>query len=62
MIKRKEKYQTPNFIFWLTEYEPGSLYQYDMVMSSENVAPSATKEELILFADFVKKFVESTNE
>ena len=62
MIKRKQKFETPNFIFWLTEYENGSLYQYDMVLSSENVAPSATKEELTLFADFVKKFVENTNE
>jgi hypothetical protein len=58
MIKCKQKFETPNFIFWLTEYESGSLYQYDMVMSSENVSPSATKEELGNLADFIKKFVE----
>ena len=62
MIKRKDKFETPNFVFWLTEYEESSHYQYDMVLSSRNVAPSATKEELQHFADFVKKFVENTNE
>lgn len=59
MIKRKEKYETPNFIFYLTEYEEGNHYQYDMILSSKFVAPSATKEELELFTDFVKKFVEN---
>lgn len=61
MIKRKDKFETPNFVFWLTEYEGGH-YQYDMILSSKFVAPSATKEELQHFADFVKKFVENTNE
>lgn len=62
MIKRKEKYETPNFIFWLTEYDRDSLYQYDMILSSKFVAPSATKEELGNLADFIKKFVENNNE
>lgn len=69
MIKRQEKYETPNFIFYLTEYEPGShltqeekdvfkKYQYDIILSSKLVRPSATKEELEHFSDFIKKFVE----
>lgn len=62
MIKRKEKYETPNFIFYLTEYEEGSHYQYDMILSSKFVIPSATKEELGNLADFIKKFVENNNE
>lgn len=62
MIKRKDKFETSNFIFWLTEYEPGDHYQYDMILSSKFVAPSATKEELGNLADFVKKFVENNNE
>jgi len=57
MIKRKEKYETPNFIFYLTEYEEGSLYQYDMIMSSKYVAPSVTKEELENFANFIHTFL-----
>ena len=57
MIKRKDKFETPNFIFWLTEYESGH-YQYDMILSSKFVAPSATKEELGNLADFIKKFME----
>jgi len=57
MIKRKEKYETPNFIFYLTEYEEGSHYQYDMIMSSKYVSPSATKEELENFANFIHAFL-----
>jgi hypothetical protein len=58
MIKRKEKYETPNFIFYLTEYEEGSHYQYDIIFSSQYVSPSVSKEELEHFSDFIKKFVE----
>lgn len=57
MIKRKERYETPQFIFWLTEYEPDSHYEYDIILSSRNVAPKITKEELQNLASFINQFV-----
>lgn len=59
MIKRKEKYETPQFIFWLTEYERDSHYEYDIILSSKNVAPSATKIELTNLATFINQFLNS---
>jgi hypothetical protein len=62
MIKRKEKYETPQFRLWLNEYEEGSLYQYDMILSSNYVSPSATKEELQNLANFIIQFTQATKE
>lgn len=58
MIKNKEKYETPQFVFWLTEYSRDSHYDYDIILSSRNVAPSLNKEELKGLADFIYKFLE----
>lgn len=57
MIKRKEKYETPQFAFWLTEYAEGSYYPYDLILASTNVAPHLSKEELKGLADFITKFL-----
>ena len=62
MIKRKEKYETPQLTFWLTEYSEDSHYQYDIIFSSQNVAPSASKEELKGLADFIYEFLEKSKE
>jgi hypothetical protein len=59
MIKRKEKYETPQFIFWLTEYGRDSHYEYDIILSSKNVAPSVTKTELKNLASFINQFLNS---
>lgn len=56
MIKRKEKYETPYFIFWLTEYEKPNMYDYDIVFSSNRVAPSVSKDELKKLGEFILEF------
>lgn len=53
MIKRKEKYETPQLTFWLTEYSEDSHYQYDIIFSSKNVSPSLSKDELLGLAYFI---------
>lgn len=62
MIKRKKKYETSQFIFWLTEYTNDSHYKYDMIFSSKNVAPSASEKELKEFANFISKFIDNPSE
>ena len=61
MIVRKEKYETPQLIFWLTEYE-NAHYKYDMILSSKYVAPSANEKELKGLADFINNFLENNND
>lgn len=58
MIKRKEKYETPQLTFWLTEYSEDSHYEYDIIFSSTNVAPSISKEELKQLANFITRMIE----
>lgn len=60
MIQRKEKYETPQFVFWLTEYGEGSHYPYDLIFSSSNVAPHLSREELQGLADFINNFLKET--
>ena len=60
MIKRKEKYETPQFVFWLTEYHEGSSYPYDLILSSANVAPNLSKEELKNLANFINNFLQDS--
>lgn len=60
MIKRKEKYETPQFVFWLTEYGEGSYYPYDLILASSNVAPHLSREELQGLADFINNFLKET--
>lgn len=60
MIKNKEKYETPQFVFWLTEYSRDSHYDYDIILSSRNVAPSLSREELQGLADFINNFLKET--
>ena len=62
MIKRKEKYETPQFIFWLTEYSKDSHYPYDLILASINVAPHLNKNELKGLADFIYDFLEKSQE
>lgn len=62
MIKQKEKYETSQFIFWLTEYGEGSHYPYDIIFSSTNVAPHLSKEELKGLADFINHFLEKQDD
>lgn len=62
MIKRKEKYETPQFVFWLTQYSKDSLYPYDIIFSSSNVAPHLSREELKGFADFINNFLEKQDD
>ena len=62
MIKRKEKYETPQFIFWLTEYSEKSHYPYDLILASTNVAPHLSKEELKGLSDFINHFLEKEND
>ena len=58
MIKRKEKYETSQFVFWLTQYEHDH-YDYDIILASERVAPSANEKELKGLADFINNFLEN---
>ena len=60
MIQRKEKYETPQFIFWLTEYGESSHYPYDLILASSNVAPHLSREELQGLADFINNFLKET--
>lgn len=60
MIQRKEKYETPQFIFWIAEYGEGSHYPYDIILSSRNVAPHLNKDELKGLADFIYNFLKDT--
>jgi len=59
MIKRKEKYQTEHFTFWLAKYEQSDIIDYDIIFSSTRVSPPTTKDELLKLADFIKDFVKS---
>jgi hypothetical protein len=59
MIKRKEKFETPNFIFWLTEYEQTDMVEYDIIFGSKRVSPPATKEDLVKLSEFIANFVKS---
>lgn len=61
MIVRKEKYETSQFIFWLTEYKDAH-YDYDMILASERVAPPANEKELKGLADFINNFLEKKND
>lgn len=60
MIQRKEKYETPQFVFWLTEYGEGSHYPYDLILASSNVAPHLSREALQGLADFINNFLKET--
>lgn len=62
MIKRREKYETPHFIFWLTEYEKPNMYDYDIIFSSNRVAPSVSKQELKGLVNFINHFLENSDE
>lgn len=62
MIGRKEKYETPQFIFWLTEYSKDSHYPYDLIFSSSHVAPHLNKQELKGLANFINNFLEKQND
>lgn len=57
MIKRKDKYETPHFTFWLTEYEKPNMYDYDIIFASTNVSPSASKNDLKDLANFINNFI-----
>ena len=57
MIKRKEKYETPHFTFWLTEYERPNMYDYDIIFSGHRIAPPANKKDLKDLADFISNFI-----
>ena len=59
MIKRKEKYETPHFTFWLTEYEQPDMVEYDIIFGGSRVAPPATKEDLVKLSEFIANFVKS---
>lgn len=61
MIQRKDKYETPQFVFWLTEYGEGSHYPYDLILASRNVAPHLNRQELQGLADFINNFLRETN-
>lgn len=61
MIQRKQKYETPQFVFWLTEHSEDSAYPYDLVLASSNVAPHLDKKELKGLADFIYNFIEKNN-
>jgi hypothetical protein len=60
MIQRKEKYETPQFVFWLTEYSEDSHYPYDLILASTNVAPHLNREELQGLANFINNFLKET--
>lgn len=62
MIKRREKYETPYFIFWLTEYKKPNMYDYDIIFSSNRIAPSASKQELKGLVNFINHFLENSDE
>lgn len=62
MIKRQEKFETPYFIFWLTEYEKPNIYDYDIIFSSNRIAPSASKQELKGLSEFILSFLEKTQD
>ena len=62
MIKRKEKYETPHFTFWLTEYEKPNMYDYDIIFSGHRIAPPANKDDLLKLAQFINFFLENTND
>lgn len=62
MINRKEKYETPQFVFWLTQYGEGSHYPYDLILASSNVAPHLSKEELQGLADFIYSFLKKNDD
>lgn len=62
MINRKEKYETPQFIFWLTEYSQDSHYPYDLILASSYVAPHLSRDELRGLADFIYGFLEKSKE
>jgi hypothetical protein len=57
MIKRKEKFETPHLVFWLTEYEQPNMYDYDIIFGGNKVAPQASKKELKDLADFIHNFI-----
>lgn len=59
MIKRKEKYETPHFTFWLTEYEQPNMVEYDIIFGGSRVAPPATKDELKKLGEFILKFADN---
>lgn len=61
MIQRKEKYETPQFVFWLTEYGEQNPYPYNLILASSNVAPNLDKKELKGLADFIYDFLRETN-
>lgn len=60
MIQHKEKYETPQFVFWLTKYGEDSHYPYDLILASSNVAPHLSREELQGLADFINNFLKET--
>lgn len=62
MTKYKEKYETPQFVFWLTEHNKDSIYSYDIIFSSNNVAPSVNREELEGLVDFINNFLEKQDD
>ena len=62
MIKRKEKYETPHFTFWLTEYEQPDMVEYDIIFSSNRVAPSVSKQQLKDLSEFILSFLGKTQD
>ena len=62
MIKHKDKYETSNFTFWLTQYEKPNMYDYDIIFASTNVAPSASKNDLKGLSNFINNFLENNDD